>query len=92
MSHDGHDQGRLEEEGGACIMYNHLGGFADRGRLDDRFVALMRRLSAQNGWFVPVSAGLDHLLAQRSDPVLTERQRRQLERRWLRHKICFGSA
>jgi hypothetical protein len=86
------NQDRLEEEGGACIMYTHLGGFADRGKPDERFAALMKRLSRKNGWFVPVSAVLDHLLAQRPDPILTNRQRRQLERRWLYHKARFGSA
>ena len=86
------NQDRLEEEGGACIMYTHLGGFVDRGKLDNQFVALMTRLSRKNGWFAPVSAVLDHLLAQRPDSVLTDRQRRLLERRWLYHKIRFGSA
>ena len=86
------NQDRLEEEGGACIMYTHLSGFVERGKVDNQFVALMKRLSGKKGWFVPISAVLDHLLAQRADPVLTDRQRRQLERRWLYHKIRFGSA
>jgi hypothetical protein len=88
----GTSQDRLEEEGRACIMYTHLSGFVDRGRLDERFVTLMRRLRARNGWFVPVSTVLDHLLAQRPNPVPTDRQRRQIERRWLYHKARFGSS
>jgi hypothetical protein len=64
----------------------------DRERLDDRSVTLARRLSARNSWFVPVSFFLDHLLARRLDLVLTDGKRRQFERRWLYHKIRFGSA
>jgi hypothetical protein len=87
------NQDRLDAEGGVCIMYTHLGGFVDRrGKLDERFAALMTRLSRKNGWFVPVSVVLDHMLAQRPDPVLTDRQRRSLERRWLSEKIRYGSA
>jgi hypothetical protein len=84
---------RLEEEGGACIMYTHFGlGFWD-GRLHPRFRELMTRLAQRNGWFVPVSELLDYLLAQHGDEsVLTPAQRRQLERRWLLHKVRFGTA
>ena len=45
-------------------MYTHLAsGFAPGGELDPRFVRVMRRVSALNGWFVPVTTLLDHLLA-----------------------------
>ena len=73
-------------------MYTDLGGFVDRGRLDDCSVAMMRRLSERNIWFVPVSTVLDHLLARPPDPVLTDRDRCQLERRFLYYEIRFGSA
>lgn len=88
------DQDRLEEAGGACIMYTHFGhGFHD-GTLHPRFRELMTRLARRNGWFVPVSTLLDHLagsqtLAERS---ITPAQRRSLERRWLLHKVRYGSA
>jgi hypothetical protein len=84
---------RLEEEGGACIMYTHFGkGFWDGG-LHPRFRERMTALARRNGWFVPVAQLLDYLLEQRGgQSVLTAAQRRQLEQRWLLHKIRFGTA
>jgi hypothetical protein len=84
---------RLEEEGGACIMYTHFGqGFCD-GSLHPRFRELMTSLARRNGWFVPVSELLDYLLEQHGDhTVIAAAQRRQLERRWLLHKVRFGTA
>jgi hypothetical protein len=85
---------RLEEEGGACIMYTHFGlGFWEGGHLHPRFRELMTSLARRNGWFVPVSELLDYLLAERGGrSVLSAAQRRQLERRWLLHKVRFGTA
>ncbi len=84
-------QDRLEEAGGACIMYTHFAsGFSRDGTLDPRFRSLMKRMAAKNGWFVPVSTLLDHLVAQRGLTILTPRQRGALERRWLRSKIRVG--
>jgi len=84
---------RLEAEGGACIMYTHFGlGFRD-GRLHSGFREMMTRLARRNGWFVPVSQLLDYLLAQRGgQSILQPSQRRELERRWLWHKVRFGNA
>jgi hypothetical protein len=44
-------QERLEDEGGACVMYTHFAhGFLDaRGHLEPRFVRLMERLAARDG-------------------------------------------
>jgi hypothetical protein len=88
------NQDRLEERGGACIMYTHFGhGYYD-GKLNPRFVELMTRLAKRDGWFVPVSTLLDYLLEQ-SDPrehIITPAQRNRLERRWLFHKVRYGSA
>jgi hypothetical protein len=79
---------RLAAERGACIMYTHLAsGFAPGGRLDPRFVRAMRRVSALNGWFVPVTTLLDHILGQTGGHTLTDRERARLERRWLAHKL-----
>lgn len=86
-------QERLEEERGACIMYTHFGhGFWDGRQLHRRFRELMTRLSRRNGWFVPVGTLLDYLLARNPNPVLTPAERRRLERRWLIHKVRFGTA
>lgn len=84
-------QDRLEAEGGACIIYTHLAfSFYDQGAIDGRFQSLMRRLSRKNGWFVPVSALLDYLLAWHGHRDITAQQRRAFERRWLWHKIRNG--
>ncbi len=84
---------KLEAEGGACIMYTHFGlGFWD-GRMEPRFAERMAGLARRNGWFVPVAQLLDYLLAQRGGAsVLQPGQRRELERRWLLHKVRFGNA
>lgn len=82
------NQDRLEQEGGACIMYSHLAcGFTVRGVLHPRFRRLMERLSSKNGWFVPVGTLLDHLEASRGPHRLADAERRELEVRWLRQKV-----
>ncbi len=87
------NQDRLEDEGGACIMYTHFGhGFVDDGTVSPRFTALMRRLSAKNGWFVPVSTLLDYLKTQHGVVDLEPRQRMRLETRWLCEKLFRGTS
>jgi hypothetical protein len=79
---------RLVAERGTCIMYTHFAaGFAPHGELDPRFVRVMRRLSSLNGWFVPVTTLLDHLLAANGHHEITDAERSRLERRWLVHKV-----
>jgi hypothetical protein len=79
---------RLAAEGGACIMYTHFAsGFAPGGRLDPRFVRVMRRVSSLNGWFVPVTTLLDHMKRQPGQHTLTDDERARIERRWLAHKL-----
>lgn len=84
---------QLEADGGACIMYTHFGlGFSD-GRLHAGFRDLMTRLARRNGWFVPVTQLLDYLLAGRGgQSILHAAGRRELETRWLMHKVRFGNA
>jgi len=88
------NQDRLEAEGGACIMYTHFGhGYVDNGKLDARFVRLMERLGKKNGWFVPVTKLLDYLMIQNGrDATISREERARLERRWLMHKVRFGTA
>jgi hypothetical protein len=86
------NQDRLEAEGGGCIMYTHFGhGYMDGKKLNPRFRQLMERLAKKNGWFAPVSEFLDHWKGDRHT-VLTDADRRSIERRWLVHKVRFGTA
>jgi hypothetical protein len=85
------NQDRLEAEGGACIMYTHFWSFASEGRADARFERLMRRLSTKNGWFVPVTTLLDHLLQAKGRHEITSAERDRLERQWLLYKAHSAS-
>jgi hypothetical protein len=86
------NQDRLEESGGACIVYTHFGsGFQQGQKVDGRFAQLMKRIASKNGWFVPVSTLLDHIRAQRGLVTLSAAQRRRLEWRWFAHKLVAGS-
>jgi hypothetical protein len=74
-------------------MYTHLAaGFSDHGRPHPRFRSLMERLSRLNGWFVPVSTLLDHLRQTRGPHVISDRERRRLETRWLWEKVWRGTS
>jgi hypothetical protein len=87
------NQDRLEEQGGASIVYTHFGhGFVEDGKLNRSFVRLMERLSLKNGWFVPVRTLLDHLVAERGLCVLDGPLRRKLEWRWLAEKVFRGTS
>lgn len=87
------NQDRLEEQGGACIMYTHFGreDFLRDGKPDPEFVRLMTRLSRKNGWFVPVSTLLDHIRQQRGEHTITPHERTRLERKWLAEKVFRGT-
>jgi hypothetical protein len=83
-------QERLEQDGGACIMYTHLAcGFFEGGRLNPRWKALMERLIRKPGHFVPVTPMLDFLGGGDTHSI-TRRERAALERRWLLYKIRMG--
>jgi hypothetical protein len=86
-------QDRLEEEGGACILYTHFGhGFATEGQVNPRFRELITRLSEKKGWFAPVGTLLDFLRKQQGHKEIGRGERAALERRWLIHKARFGTA
>jgi len=86
------NQDRLEEEGGACIMYTHFAkDFYREGEIEPRFRQLMERLAEKQGWFVPVADLLDYVQMKRGHNELTSRQRAGLEWKWLRHKMLVGT-
>ena len=87
------NQDRLAERGSACIMYAHFAkGFLNDGQLHARFEFLMKRLSRLGGWCVPVSELLDYIRTCNGEREITAAERSALERRWLLHKIRWGSA
>jgi hypothetical protein len=79
----------LERDGGGCIIYTHFAsGFVDaKGKLDPVFKRQMEYLSSKEGWFVPVSPLLDHLVETGSsdDPGNLYRMRQELV--WLKDRI-----
>lgn len=87
------NQDRLAEEGGCCIMYTHFAsGFIRDGVINGRFKSLMRRLGRMNGWYVPVSVLLDHIIEQRGPYAIRHGERARLERRWLWQKVRRGTS
>ena len=86
------NQDRLEEEGGACIMYTHFAdGFCQNGKLSEQFKIQMKRLSKKNGWFVPLSTLLEFLKKENKTQIISNSQRRALEWKWLFDKLILGS-
>jgi hypothetical protein len=79
---------RLEDVGGVCIMYTHLGvGFASDGQVDPSFARAMERLAARSVWVAPVSEVLDHMRSYQADTLLTDRERAKLERAWILDRV-----
>jgi hypothetical protein len=60
---------RLEEQGGACIVYTHFasGFVGPEGRIVRPFRQAIENLAGRPGWFVPVGTLLDHLRASHAD-------------------------
>jgi hypothetical protein len=82
------NQDRLEQSGGLCIMYTHLGaGFWRDGALHRGFERVMKAVAQRDGWFAPVSEILDHIRATQGDWQLRDDERASLERRWMLDKI-----
>jgi hypothetical protein len=85
-------QDRLLAEGGACIVHSHFGSRFDLvghgvpgGRLEERFLRLLRRLVSLPGWFVPASVLLRHIGDQRGWRSVegNRNSMRRLQLRWL---------
>ncbi len=85
-------QDRLEAEGGVCIMYTHFGAddFYLGNELDPEFSRLMTMLSKRNGWFVPVSTQLDHLITVNGEHQINSLERFCMEVKWLFQKVFFS--
>lgn len=87
------NQNRLEDEGGACIMYTHFGhGYVQDGKLTPEFRSTMQRLVRKNGWFVPVGQLLDFLANTNGVTTLNDAIRRRIESRWLWEKLFRGTS
>jgi hypothetical protein len=85
------NQDRLASQQGASIMYTHFAkGFVENGKVNERFKALLKRMVALNGWFVPVRTLLDFIAQVRGRHVITVGERNELERKWLWHKIVHA--
>lgn len=85
--------GDLQRERGACIIYTHFAnGFVSNGRLDPRFVRVMRDVSERPGWFVPVGGLLDWLRNNRpsTEQTISKSSLVRMERRWLLQRIMAG--
>jgi hypothetical protein len=53
---------KLENEGGICILYTHLGYYMQKGKIDSGFIRMIEYIgNKKNGWFVPVSNILEFL-------------------------------
>ena len=83
---------RLEQQGGACIVYTHLGlRYANDGVVDPRFATALERVAERDGWFAPVSEVLDHIRAERAtttgDRPLSTRERSRMENRWITDQV-----
>jgi peptidoglycan/xylan/chitin deacetylase (PgdA/CDA1 family) len=84
---------RLEDEGGAAIIYTHFGHqYFDSGSLDPRFKAIMTRLAQKNGWFVPVKTLLGFLETQGRGQTISRAARDRMARRWLWAKLRHGTS
>ena len=63
----------LEREGGACILYTHLGYYMTHGKIDPGFVCAIEELSKRTaGWYVPVSELLDYLKEKKQEEGVSD--------------------
>ena len=80
---------KLSDDGGLCIISTHLGkGFAKDGKLNRETDDILRYISMKDGWFVPVSEILDHMLNEEGrGAVLPYAARTGLELRFILDKL-----
>jgi hypothetical protein len=85
------NQDRLEEEGGACVIYTHFAsGFCSHGQVDEKFEQQMRRLAAKNGWFVPLHQLLDFIRTKNATRTISPWEKAEMEWQWLWYKLRVG--
>ena len=86
---DEKNQDRLEEEGGACIVYTHFGfGFFNNNEINKRSAQLISRLAKKNAWFCTVSELLDFLDSKNDFlNILKRQERKKLEKKWFFEKL-----
>jgi hypothetical protein len=81
-------QDRLEDEGGCCLVYTHLGKrFADDVRGGGEWQRRMRLLAKRPGWFAPASTILDFLKRNGGGGVIPGGERRRIEWRWMIERL-----
>jgi len=65
---------KLEQDGGVCILYTHLGYYMKNGKIDQGFIEKIKYISQKNnGWFVPVSTVLDFLIKNKTSDIVIPR-------------------
>ncbi len=79
---------KLVEQGGVCIVYAHFGmGFVQDGKVLPAVEKILRDIAAlPGGQFLPVNELLDSRSPDAA-PVLSNKERRRMERIWLWEKL-----
>lgn len=86
---------KLEEEGGVCILYTHLGYYTLSGEIDRNFVDIITYLAEKDSvWLAPVSTILDYLDCARNAGVSEKlptlaRWRMEFKYLWIRFKYRY---
>ena len=80
---------RLEQEGGACIVYTHFAsGFVDNfGKLNKEFESNIKYLSKKAGWFVPASTLLDYLITHKGTDYVSNLYLANFDFKWVLDRI-----
>ena len=82
---------KLEQDGGICILYTHLGYYTQFGEVDKGFKEMIEYIGKKNGWFIPVTQVLDFLLEQntKAGKYLPLLERKKLEFHSLKTRIKY---
>tara|TARA_B110001450_G_C17668082_1_gene500694 strand:+ start:16986 stop:17969 length:984 start_codon:yes stop_codon:yes gene_type:complete len=85
---------KLEEEGGICILYTHLGYFYKNGEVDKGFKSIVEYLgSKENGLYIPVGEVMKLLkknkMSEKKDSYIPYWQKKKLEFLSLKTRIKY---